>query len=96
MANIWVTREGKAIPIKDMGIVHMQNTIKYLCRRIENVDIGYEVEEIYLNIIQSMREELERRGGKKIVKIEKVNGDSTPVHLEDKEGKDRFSFLELD
>ena len=51
--EVWTTRSGKEISLKDMDIFHLENTIKYL-ERVDTTDI-------MLPRIMAMKKELKRR-----------------------------------
>ena len=51
--EVWITRSGKEISLKDMDIFHLENTIKYL-ERVDTTDI-------MLPWIIAMKKELKRR-----------------------------------
>lgn len=83
----WKTKDGQWIAIRDMTDIHLQNTIKFLERRIDG---SINDEFIYDNII-AMKKELERRNKK--MKIQNVDLKVVGVTFTNEDGRKRADII---
>lgn len=83
----WKTKDGQWIAISDMTDIHLQNTIKFLERRIDG---SINDEFIYDNII-AMKKELERRNEK--MKIQNVDLKVVGVTFTNEDGRKRADII---